>query len=181
MPGPLRERDPAVNVACARRSAGREAIPPRPAGPDSFGAALRRGLSRADAGRTQRGPRDAQLPEPAPEGDARPLLAAMLSDPERAPTLAAPASIHRVALALEVLRAGDRSRIEIGLQGGVALQLNAVSDGVAMVLNVTPPLERVAAAELPALVEALRRRGVKVARAEVRVGPERRGGGGRSR
>jgi hypothetical protein len=171
-----------VNVAGTRSASGcPDASPSPPVRAQSFGAALRRGLAEGVPDRAQRGHRDPEVRELAPGADPRPTpVAGTLAEPERLP-LASLAPVHRVALAVEVLKAGDRGRIEIGLHPGAALQLDAVGEGVAMVLTVAPPLARAAAAELPALVEGLRQRGVKVARAEVRVGAERRGSGGRAR
>jgi hypothetical protein len=171
-----------VNVAGTRSAGGdREASASPPVRAQSFGAALRRGLAEALPDRAKNRPRGPEVPELSPGLEPRQAgLAGTLVDPERLP-IAALAPAHRVALAVEVLKAGDRGRVEIGLHPGAALHLEAVGDGVAMVLAVAPQLARAAAAELPGLVEGLRQRGVKVARAEVRVGAERRGSGGRAR
>ncbi|HET7753244.1 MAG TPA: hypothetical protein VFK85_04975 [Anaeromyxobacteraceae bacterium] len=179
-----------MNVAAARSRGGEpSSSPPPPA--DSFGAALRRGASERRC--VERGQRatgvqrrtetvagEQETATTTPWAQPRSLLLAVGSEAERLP-LAAAASAHRVALAIDVLRAGERGRVEIGLHPGAALQLDAARDGIALLLTVSPPFARSAAAELPALVEALRQRGVAVSRAEVRVGPQRRGRDGRAR
>jgi hypothetical protein len=105
-----------------------------------------------------------------------PPLAGSAGDP---PRLDAPATIHRVALAIELVRAGERGRVELRLEGGVALQLDASTEGVSLTLTVPSP-SAFASAELPGLVAALRQRRVRVAGAQVRVAG-RRGPGERPR
>lgn len=100
---------------------------------------------------------------------------------EPAPASSAAGSVHRVATALEVLRAGERSRVEIGLPAGVAVQLESLRDGVSVTLLANPGGAHSAAAQLPALVEALTSRGVKIAEARLRPLGQRSGRGGRSR
>lgn len=59
---------------------------------------------------------------------------------------------------------------ELALSFGAALSLDlrAGAQGLELTLRPAPGLERVTRAELPGLVEALRARGLRVARAEVR-------------
>jgi hypothetical protein len=133
----------------------------------------------------------ARASDPAREGAVSPgdgaaavdraLLLAAASRGESAPGPSAAGCAHRVALAVEVLRAGERSRVEIGLTAGAAVQLESVRDGVSVTVLATAGGALSAAAQLPALVEALSRRGVKIAEARLRAPGQRDRGGGRSR
>jgi hypothetical protein len=173
---------PAVNVGGAGPSCGGgrapapiRSPPPREA---SFGSALRR-----SAPQTAGGPRSGSPEAPTGIGsrldDRAPLLApAMLTDPER--PVAGPPSVHRAALAVELVRAGDRGQVEIAVHSG-AVRLEAGRDGIAVTVTADSRATPSAHAELPGVVEALRRRGVRVSRAEVRIAARRRGAGGRPR
>lgn len=151
----------------------------------SFGAALRRsapsGAARARSSSPESRESRAGVVEAAPaDGRAPSLAPAMVLDPADTASAGA-SSVHRAALALELMRGGDRGQVEIAVRGGV-FRLEAGCDGISV--TVTAAASRAvhgALAELPGVVEALRRRGVRVSRAEVRVAGGRRGAGGRPR
>jgi hypothetical protein len=82
------------------------------------------------------------------------------------------AAIRALPAAAEVVRARAGDRLELAFGRALSIELRAARGGVEIVLRPEAGLAREAAAELPALVRALRDRGVAVARAEVR----RRGG-----
>ncbi len=74
------------------------------------------------------------------------------------------------------VRAGEPLALSFGRSMDV--EVRAGPAGVEILIRPAPPLARAAAAELPGIVAALRRRGLEVARAEVRT---RRGDPGSGR
>jgi hypothetical protein len=99
---------------------------------------------------------------PAPQ---HPAMADASPDPHATPALAALARALPVAIA-----AAAREGAPLALSFGRSLEveLRTSPGGVELVLRPEPRLERAAQAELPRLVDALRARGVGVARAEIR-------------
>ncbi len=97
-----------------------------------------------------------------------------------APELASPTELREVVRALPptIATFAGRGGGELTLAFGAALgvDLRSGAQGLEVALRPAPSLERVARAELPGLVEALRARGLRVARAEVRPRPQGRGG-----
>ena len=169
-----------MNVGASGAASPRQESPGAPRGSQAFGVALRRGLAATSrAGLESVGDEAPGRGAPLP-GELGRRACDVGSGAERLPPMPSSA-IHRVALAVEALRASDRHRVDIAFHPGATLQLSAASDGVRLVFAVTAPLARLASTELPAIVEALRGRGVKVARAEVRVVPGGGRGGGRAR
>jgi hypothetical protein len=72
-------------------------------------------------------------------------------------------------IALEVGHLADRPSLTVRLAAGAGVRLTRSPAGVEVVLEVAGARRREAEAELPALVAALRARGVALARAEVRT------------
>jgi hypothetical protein len=87
--------------------------------------------------------------------------------------IAGPADLRPVLRALPVAIDASRVRegapLSLSLGRALDVDLRAAPAGVEVVLRPDPRLARAAAAELPALVAALRSRGIAVARAEVRA------------
>jgi hypothetical protein len=83
------------------------------------------------------------------------------------PRIFAAAALDRVAL--EVGRLGDRPSLEVRLAADVAVRLTRAARGVEVEITVAAPRRRDAEAELPAIVAALRARGVTPSRAAVRT------------
>jgi hypothetical protein len=172
---------PAVNVGGTGPSSGggRDVGPIRspPHRDASFGGALRRSSTQGAAPRSG-GPEVRAGIGGRLDESARTLAPAMFIDLES--QVAGRPSVHRAALAVELVRAGERGQIEIAGHSG-AVRLEAGQDGISVTVTADSRATPLAHAELPGVVEALRRRGVRVARAEVRVAGGRRGAGGRPR
>jgi hypothetical protein len=128
--------------------------------------ALRRGA--ADVGaRTLRDRRDeAEEGRPTATGRAAPDAPRPVAGAAPDPLLAA-AALDRVTI--EARRLGDRPSVELRLGHEVAVQLTRAARGVEVIVHVAAARRRDAEAELPALVAALRARGVSLASAEVRT------------
>ena len=90
------------------------------------------------------------------------------ADPGRAGALWPPAVLEALAIAA---RRGDRPSLELSLGRDLRVTLMRDGRGIEVVLDVRAGLRAAAEAEIPALVAALRARGVAVARAEVRAKP----------
>jgi hypothetical protein len=74
---------------------------------------------------------------------------------------------------IEAARLQDGARLALTLGGALAVDLRGGAAGVEVTLRPAAALGQAAAAELPALVAALRARGVRVARAELASGARR--------
>jgi hypothetical protein len=125
---------------------------------------------RERAGSSERaGARTERSAAPAPRGPhASPAAPA---DPAAgfAPGVHAPslrAAIRALPVAAEAARGGET--LELAFGRALSVELRAARDGVEIVLRPDAGLFRQAAEELPALLRALRDRGVAVVRAEVR-------------
>jgi hypothetical protein len=70
---------------------------------------------------------------------------------------------------VEAFRQGGREALSVRLGGDVGVVLVQGPGGIELALDVAPALARAARAELPGLARALDARGVRLARAEVRV------------
>jgi adenosylcobinamide amidohydrolase len=79
--------------------------------------------------------------------------------------------------AVEVLRRGQRAQVEIAAGAGLRYALGMEAGGVEIRARASPELERAARADLCAVANELRRRGVRLARAEVRLAPPGGSGG----
>jgi len=88
------------------------------------------------------------------------------------------AAVRALPAAVEAARLREGAQLTLGFGGALGVELRAGAHGLEVTLNPVPTLSRAAAAELPGLVAALRARGLRVARAEVRPGAA---GGARSR
>lgn len=110
--------------------------------------------------------------EPEREG-AGPLTAQAASRPparaDSAPELRALVRTLPVAIEAARVRAGEPLSLSLG--PALSVDLRRGAEGLEVVLRPDAALRRAAAAELPALVAALRERGFSVARAEVRAQP----------
>lgn len=98
------------------------------------------------------------------------------------PKLDAPPGICELQAAIRsapvaIAAAARQAQPQLALQLGSALSidLRAGAQGLELSLRPSASLERAARAELPGLVEALRARGLRVARAEVRPSPGKQG------
>jgi hypothetical protein len=161
------------------------------------GAAGRRAA--ADAADLALGERRGALAERAPEGGDEPgarAEAAQGSLPRASeamapgPAAAAPAAaafapevrtpelravLRALPPAVETARVQEGAPLELAFGRALSVELRGGRGGVEIVLRPSASLARAASAELPALVRALRERGVAVARAEVRTAPGKGG------
>lgn len=137
-----------------------------------FGEALRRaeGARRPPPAAPARGkpfPPSTERPgELGPGGGAvaRPPL---LSAPPGIPELQAAVRSAPPAIAA-ALGGNGPAQLSLAFGAALAIDLRAGAQGLELSLRPAPTLERAARAELPRLVEALRARGLRVARAQVR-------------
>jgi hypothetical protein len=145
-----------VAAAAPRRGDAREA--------GARTATRRAAAEGKDAGRPGRGagPREEEGAAPSPPAGAgrAPLGAG-------APELSA--ALRALPLAIDAARVREGAPLSLSLGRSLDVDLRATAGGVELVLRPEPRLARAAAAELPALVAALRARGVAVARAEIRA------------
>lgn len=154
-------------LAAARRE-GREAAS-EPGGP--------RAVARVapDARRPALGPGEAALREAAPAsaGAAPPPWGgeAGPGDGAAAEVVALRAAVRALPATIEAARLHDGARLTLELGSALGVDLRAGAAGVELTLRPAAALTGAAAAELPGLVDALRARGVRVVRAEVRSGP----------
>lgn len=89
------------------------------------------------------------------------------------------AAVRALPAAVEAVRLHQGAQVTLSLGSALGVDLRTGAAGVELTLRPAAALDRVVAAELPALVAALRARGVRVGRVEVRSGPgERRPTGG---
>lgn len=142
------------------------------------GGAPGRGVPVSADPRHERGLGDAARPDRAQP--AAPLAAAARAAADLVPVCCpAPASIAlRAAVralppVIEAARLRDGARLALTLGGALAVDLRGGAAGVEVTLRPEAALGQAAAAELPALVAALRARGVRVARAELALGARR--------
>jgi hypothetical protein len=151
---------------------------PRASTAEKFGAALSRAESRAVEKRSRIGPEAARrtlepkrptLDDPAAEGRA-PVQAergALLRD-ELAPMPELAAVARAVPVAISSGRLADGAPLSLSFGRSLDVELRAGAGGVELRLVPEARLVRAAEAELPRIVQALKIRGVAVARAEVR-------------
>lgn len=138
------------------------------------GAGLARRRRGADEGQRALGERRAEAegggcgPAASGAGAAPDLRDAPNAEAGRAGALWPPGALELLACEL---RRGDRPSLELALGREVRVTLIRAARGVEVVLEARAGLGLAAEAELPALVAALRDRGVVVARAEVRATP----------
>lgn len=99
---------------------------------------------------------------PAPAGAPAPGGGDLAAAPASAALRAAVRSLPPV---IEAARLQDGARLALTLGGALGVELRGGAAGVEVTLRPEAALGRAAAAELPALVAALRARGVRVARA----------------
>ena len=93
------------------------------------------------------------------------------------PGLPASGAVERAGVALALLRHGDRLQVEVAAGPDLRYALGCGPGGVEIQARAAPPLERVARADLHAVADALRRRGVPLSRATVAPsGPAALGG-----
>lgn len=113
-----------------------------------------------------------------PAGGAPPDAAAVAHPPGADVAAATPlfgaAAVAQVSLL--VARSGGRTSVELALGRGVSVAITRTPRGVEVFLHAPPGARRAAEAELPALIGAVRARGVTVARAGVRAGAAGPGG-----
>jgi hypothetical protein len=160
---------------------------PRATTAERFGDALSRAESRAAEKRSRFGPeaarrtqeprRPALLEGPAAEGRSpipREPAAPVRDELAPSPELAAVA--RAVPVAISSGRLADGAPLSLSFGRSLDVELRAGPAGVEVRLLPEPRLARAAEAELPRILQALKVRGVAVARAEVR--PR---GGGRAR
>jgi hypothetical protein len=161
----------AVALARAQARAGRA-----PGGPPSLlaGATLARRRRGADDTQGRLGERREEA-EPGRPGavaravDAMPLAAEVRSpEPSGRAALLPPSALER--LAVEAGRAADRATLDLRFGQSLEVRLTRSRAGVDVVLRPGAGLRASAEAEVPALVAALRARGVSVGRVEVRTG-----------
>jgi hypothetical protein len=86
------------------------------------------------------------------------------------------ASAARAGEVAALIRAGGRAQLEIAAGEDLRYRLCTANGGVEIRALAGPGLERVARADLHAVADALRRRGVRLHRAEVHPEPGRGGG-----
>lgn len=108
--------------------------------------------------------RRAQPPVPAPPASP-PSTARVDSAPELR------ALVRTLPLAIEAARVREGAPLSLALGRALSVDLRRGAEGLEVVLRPDAALGRAADAELPALVAALRERGIAVARAEVRAQP----------
>ena len=77
----------------------------------------------------------------------------------------------RAIAALAVLRHAERAQVEIAAGEELRYRLSQTALGVEIRARVAPDLERVARVHLLAVADALRQRGVRLARAQVHLAP----------
>src|SRR6266545_1683979 len=97
------------------------------------------------------------------------------TDPSPVPGIAA--LVRALPAAVDAARVRDGAPLALSFGRSLDVELRSSAAGIEVVLRPEPRLLRAAEAELPRVVEALRLRGVEVARAEVRP----RQGGRRAR
>jgi len=91
------------------------------------------------------------------------------------------AAIRALPAAVEAARVRDGAQVSLAFGSALGVDLRSGPGGLELSLRPAPSLERAAAVELPRLVEAIRARGLRVARAEVRTGAGRAPAGGGAR
>lgn len=80
------------------------------------------------------------------------------------------AAVRALPAAVEAARLHQGAQVTLTLGAALGVDLRTGAAGVELTLRPAAALDRLAAAELPALVAALRARGVRVGRAEVQSG-----------
>jgi len=168
----------------AEPAAARTAAPPREEPRRGFDASLRRAAREAAEARGRRA-----APSPAGGEPAVPSAASLAGAlgaagspaasaavPDAAPAPGAGAAAARAVAAVTVQRSSGEARLEIATADGVRYALAASPGGVELRAAAPPALERVARADLHAVADSLRRRGVMVTRWAVATGASRPGG-----
>lgn len=161
-----------AEAAAERRRAG-GASPGDGLGADAAGAS-RRDRLRGEGGRGGTSGTGESVARPAWSG-------ATLERRERgpAPTSAAEglrAVVRSLPAQIEVARLAAGAQVTLAFGGALGVEVRSGRSGIEVTLRPAAPLQRVAAAELPGLVAALRARGLVVARADVRGSPSGRAG-----
>lgn len=166
----------------AEPAAARLSAPPRDEPTRGFDAALLRAAGEA-AARARRAELRRAGNEPGLAPTAFPALgaardpAAFAAAQEAAPARGAgAAAAARAIAAVTVSRSSGEARLEVATADGVRYALAASPGGVEIRASAPPALERVARADLHAVADSLRRRGVAVTRSAVATGPVPRGG-----
>lgn len=177
-----------IPATSSARAQGSSASPRRPEPRGRFEEALarakrpadRRGepVSAAPAGAQRQLVRPPARTAPAERGRDAETPLTPGSPAEAGPKLAAPLGICELQAAIRAappaiaaaLRQGQ-PQLALGFGTALSIDLRAGAQGLEVSLRPSPALERAARAELPGLVEALRARGLRVARAEVRGPP----------
>jgi hypothetical protein len=150
-----------AELARSAAELGQTALARRRRGTEEGHRALEERRSEAEPGGSG-GPPSAPAAVAAATGEVR------TADTWRAGALWPPAALDALALAA---RRGDRPSLELSIGREVRVTLVHAARGIEVVLDVRAGLRAAAEAEIPALVAALRARGVAVARAEVRAPP----------
>jgi len=90
------------------------------------------------------------------------------------------AAVRALPASIDAARLHDGARVSLSFGSALGVDLRSGAQGLEVTLRPAEALGRAAAAELPGLVAALRARGLRVARAEVRARPGSSGGGWRA-
>jgi len=150
----------------ARRAAGQKAAPSSPT-PDAVAATIarrpaaeRREGAPCDATRRDEGPEAARLP---PHPTTPPPALAEASVPELR------AALRTLPVTIDAARLRDGASLSLDLGQALSVEIRRRPAGLELLLRPEGSLSRATAAELPALVRALRARGLTVSRAEVRA------------
>jgi hypothetical protein len=91
-----------------------------------------------------------------------------------APVAELRAAVRALPPVIEAAHLRESAQLTLALGGALGVDLRASAQGLEVTLRPADWLARAAGAELPGLVAALRARGLRVARAEVRPTPRRR-------
>jgi hypothetical protein len=162
-------------LRAARRAAGRDAGPTAAERDVPSTPLARRTLADAKAqdlaGRRDRSRADDGLEPPRTAPGA-----AMPPPPPRLDPAAAPsdlrALVRTLPVSVEAARVREGAPLALELGAALSVEVRQVRGGLELVLRPDAAVSRAAAAELPAVVRALRARGLAVARAEVRARPQ---------
>jgi hypothetical protein len=104
-----------------------------------------------------------------PAAPPRPASPPATSRVDSAPELRA--LVRTLPVVIEAARVREGAPLSLALGRALSVDLRRGADGLEVVLRPDAALGRAADAELPALIAALRERGIAVARAEVRAQP----------
>lgn len=154
-------RNPSAPPAATDTPAAGGTPAPRRKGADRDDALLR---DRRDGLRREERKEDLHAPGAAPPA---PPLAALQPPPITVPELRALVRTLPVSVDAHLVRDGAPLALELGQ--ALSVELRRRPEGLELLLRPDASLARAAAADLPAVVRALRARGLTVARAEVRA------------